>query len=226
MFAGILCFNKKITTDSIKPTLYDFIKTYDVYDKILEWSDPFFASIQGYRQNHPASAEHNNNRCLSNKNFVIVAWARLDNRDELAQKLDIPLKTLQETNDTSLLFQAFMKYGEECTRHIYGDFAFIVYDIQKKTIFCARDHMGIKPFYYYHDNDVFVFSSSIALFHKLDFVPVNPDMEWASRYLIGISMDFEKTAYDKIYKLRPAQQLNVSKNKLEKKLILNFIHRR
>jgi len=155
--------------------------------------------------------------------FQIIAWARLDNREDLAQKLQILPEHLLHLSDTALILKAYQKYTEACVNHLFGDFCFVIYDTHTKTLFCARDQMGVKPFYYYIDKEVFVFSTSLTMFHKLVCVPVKPSMAWASKFLLAnLSMDFETTAYEKILKLPPASQLTVTSNNFFQKKYFEF----
>ena len=142
---------------------------------------------------------------------VITAWARLDNRDELAQLLHIRPNELALLSCADVILRAYLHFGEACTTHLYGDFSFAIYDVLEKRLFCARDQMGARPFYYYVDQHQFAFSSSLALFHKLDGITVRPCMEWASKFLVGhLSMDFTKSAYQHIFKLPPAHQVSIT----------------
>ena len=155
---------------------------------------------------------------------VISAWARLDNRDGLSDMLGISRQELNLMHDSALILHAWLKFGDDCTLHLFGDFCFAIYDIQKNRLFCARDQMGIKPFYYYNDQHVFVFSSSMTLFHRLPNIEIKPRMEWASRFLLNhsLAMDFEKTAYHTILKLSPAHQCCVTPDTMTKKRYFSF----
>lgn len=73
------------------------------------------------------------------------------------------------TSDTEVLCAAYLEYGENCVDHFNGMFAFVIYDKKKEILFGARDRLGKKPFYYYHNGKNFEFSSqisSIQLYHK------------------------------------------------------------
>ncbi|MGC1633354.1 MAG: asparagine synthase (glutamine-hydrolyzing), partial [Gelidibacter sp.] len=73
------------------------------------------------------------------------------------------------TSDTEVLCAAYLEYGENCVDHFNGMFAFVIYDENKDQLFGARDRLGKKPFYYYHNDKEFEFSSqvsSIQLHHK------------------------------------------------------------
>ena len=64
-------------------------------------------------------------------------------------------------SDTEVILAAYHKWGVDCLQHINGMFAFALWDNLNKTVFIARDRMGIKPLYYYNDNGVLIFSSEI-----------------------------------------------------------------
>ncbi|MEO6348213.1 MAG: asparagine synthase (glutamine-hydrolyzing), partial [Aquaticitalea sp.] len=73
------------------------------------------------------------------------------------------------TSDTEVLCAAYLEYGEKCVDHFNGMFAFVIYDESKQQFFGARDRLGKKPFYYYHNGKNFEFSSqisSIQLYHQ------------------------------------------------------------
>jgi asparagine synthase (glutamine-hydrolysing) len=160
----------------------------------------------------------------SPRRAVIAAWARLDNRQELAQLLDISNPELKSLSDPELILRAYLKWGDECTARLLGDFSFAIYDILENRLFCARDHMGIKPFYYYDSDDIFIFSSSMRLFHRIPNLCLKPRMEWAARFLLShsLAMDFETTAYESVFKLPPAHDYTVTTDKLIKKRYFAF----
>ena len=63
--------------------------------------------------------------------------------------------------DTETIIHSFEQYGEDCVTKYRGMFSFAIWDTQTKTLFCARDRLGIKPFYYWTDGQTFVFGSEI-----------------------------------------------------------------
>ena len=60
-----------------------------------------------------------------------------------------------------LIAKAYRRWGADCPRHLLGDYAFAVWDAAKRTLFCARDHAGVRPFYYAETRRGFVFASAI-----------------------------------------------------------------
>src|SRR5262249_21169187 len=93
--------------------------------------------------------------------LVITADARLDNRVELISALGVSANS----SDGELILAAYRKWGEACPEHLLGDFAFAIWDARDQSLFCARDHFGVRPFYYYLSQSIFVFATEIkALF--------------------------------------------------------------
>src|SRR5580692_8775923 len=93
--------------------------------------------------------------------LIITADARIDNRDELFDALGVPLAGRGQTPDSSLILLAFERWGEDCTKKLLGDFAFAIWNLRDRTLFCARDPFGCKPFFYYHGDGRFIFASDI-----------------------------------------------------------------
>lgn len=90
---------------------------------------------------------------------IITSDARVDNRDDLIHSLGKNVFKTDVIPDSIILLQAYLKWGESCVNHILGDFAFGIWDTRKRQLFCARDHLGIKPFTYCYQKDSFVFCS-------------------------------------------------------------------
>ena len=62
-------------------------------------------------------------------------------------------------SDTEVILKAYHKWGKECLKHFRGMFSFAIWDESKQELFCARDHFGIKPFYFMQLKDGFYFAS-------------------------------------------------------------------
>ena len=69
--------------------------------------------------------------------------------------------------DSYFILKAYQKWGEKCPEELLGDFAFAIWDRDNKKLFCARDHMGVKQFYYYLSDNAFYFATEIkAISHS------------------------------------------------------------
>ena len=144
--------------------------------------------------------------------FYITADARLDDRAELETKLDRAERRIRRNApDPELILHAYAAWGEECVRHLRGDFAFAIWDARRRTLFCARDHFGVKPFYYSDLGELFLFSNT------LDCVRLHPEVSddfneaaIADFLLFGLNCDLATTTFRDIQRLPPAHVLTVS----------------
>ena len=81
--------------------------------------------------------------------LVITADVRLDNRDDLIDALGLRGRSAGGIGDQALILHAYDKWGEDCPTKLLGAFAFAIWDQPNQTLFCARDHFGIKPLIYH-----------------------------------------------------------------------------
>jgi asparagine synthase (glutamine-hydrolysing) len=144
-------------------------------------------------------------------NFAITSDARLDNREELLSKLQVFNLLPDKITDSQIILAAYQKWGEQCPEHLLGDFAFAIWDRQKQILFCARDHFGVKPFYYHHQpGKAFVFASEIKALFCLPQVPRRLDEVRIGDYLALMMEDKAITTYKDILRLPPAHCMVVS----------------
>lgn len=140
--------------------------------------------------------------------FVITANARLDERDVLMDRLNIPQGEREKTTDSILLLRSYRKWGKMFVKDIYGDFSFAIWDKEKKELFCARDHMGVKPLLYYFQDNRFVFSTELKAIVKLPFVQTAIDNSQIRDLAIGILDTPDKTCWKNITRLTAASTLS------------------
>jgi asparagine synthase (glutamine-hydrolysing) len=144
--------------------------------------------------------------------FCITADARVDNREELASQLGYVPAELSAISDSRLILAAYQRWGQDCPQKILGDFAFTIWDSHQQLLFCARDALGVKPFYYALSQDRFLFGSEIkavlshpAVSHQVDDRRIAeflmPPDEW---------VDKETTFYAGVRRLAPAHCLIIT----------------
>ncbi len=138
--------------------------------------------------------------------LAITADARIDNRSELIRDLGLE-KSKELITDSQLILKSYEKWGEKCPEKLLGDFSFAIWDQNKGTLFCARDHMGVKPFYYYLSDNGFYFATEIkALLREIS--PKINEVKVAD-YLISMDEDRKNTFYQDIFRLPAAHTLNI-----------------
>lgn len=113
--------------------------------------------------------------------YTVVADSRLDNRAELLHTFGWSGR--DRTNE-ELILEAYRRWGERCPERLLGDFAFAVWDDRKRQLFCARDHLGIKPLYYWHDGATFCFASDLEGLLAFGKVAPKLDLRYLKAYLL------------------------------------------
>ena len=105
--------------------------------------------------------------------------------------------------DTEVILHGYEEYGEKILNKLRGMFAFVIYDIKTKELFGARDFFGIKPFYYYIDDDVFMFGSEIKSFLGNPNFKKEFNKEMLPLYLSFQYSALENSFFKNVYKLKP-----------------------
>ncbi|NOQ73151.1 MAG: asparagine synthase (glutamine-hydrolyzing) [Crocinitomix sp.] len=113
-------------------------------------------------------------------------------------------------SDTEVVLAAYIKYGENCLRLFNGMFAFAIWDTVDKTLFIARDRLGIKPLYYVLNNEEIIFSSSLKAILATDLIARKISEEGLVDYLRYQTVHAPYTILDGVFMLMPGQQLTVS----------------
>lgn len=147
--------------------------------------------------------------------LVITADVRLDNREELKAALDVPDSSGFEVSDSDLILKAYERWGERCPERLLGDFAFAIWDGRNRSLFCARDHMGLKPFYYYLSPNLFTFASEIKALLCLPEVPRRLNETRVADYLTPMLQDNVITFYKDIFRLPAGHSMVVSRERAE-----------
>ncbi|WP_192249484.1 lasso peptide isopeptide bond-forming cyclase [Mesorhizobium caraganae] len=139
--------------------------------------------------------------------LAITADCRLDNRDELLARLGIRDSSVA---DAVVLMRAYLRWGEACPEHLQGDFAFALWDGERRQLFCVRDHFGVKPFYYHWSDRRFVFASEIGPILDVGGVDMRISEHQISGFLAGLPDDPQSTAYADIFRLPARHSLTVT----------------
>jgi len=93
--------------------------------------------------------------------FMIIHNGEVYNYIELREKLIKKGYSFGSNTDTEVILYSFIEWGEDCVTMFNGMWSFCIYDSHKKQLFISRDRFGIKPFYYYQNDNIFIFASEI-----------------------------------------------------------------
>ena len=114
------------------------------------------------------------------------------------------------SNDTEVILHAYEEWGVECLARFNGMWAFALWDSRRRELFCARDRLGIKPFYYARTDDSFLFASEIKALRAHPRVGRRPDEEMVSAFLAwGLADHTDRTMFEGVFQLLPAHYMIV-----------------
>lgn len=147
------------------------------------------------------------------RQLAITADAIIDNRDELFGKLQINQSHRKAIPDSQLILLAYEKWGEDVSKHLIGDFAFMIWDEKKHKLFGARDFSGARTLYFYSNDNHFAFSTIITPLFTLPYIKKKLNEEWLAEYLaipnLVEAVDMTSTVYKSIHQVSPSHSISV-----------------
>jgi asparagine synthase (glutamine-hydrolysing) len=120
--------------------------------------------------------------------------------------------------DAESILNAYEKWGDDCVHHLSGDFAFAIWDDRKQRFFCARDHFGVKPFFFTFIDNEFRFSSALNDLRRDPKVSNTLNEIAVGDYLLfGVNQDLSATIFKDIQRLPPGHTLTVADGSITKR---------
>ena len=141
--------------------------------------------------------------------FWLTFNGEIYNYVELLHELESRGHGFRSRSDTEVLLRAYLEWGPQCVERFNGMFAFAIWDAQRRTLFCARDHLGIKPLYYWYAGQRLLFASEPkAILAALGTTP-RANMAAISDYLAFSYVLSEDTMFEGIHRLPAASRMLV-----------------
>ncbi len=146
--------------------------------------------------------------------LAVVADARLDNRAELAETFGLASPERVGVEDSDLILRAYRRWSEACPLHLHGDYAFAVWDSPEQRLFCARDAVGARPFFYsLSPGGQFSFASDIAAALAAPGVDDRLDDSHVAAFLMGFyrrnAEETDGTFFRAVRSLPPGHSITV-----------------
>jgi asparagine synthase (glutamine-hydrolysing) len=116
-------------------------------------------------------------------------------------------------SDTEVLLAAYSKWGADCLPYLKGMFAFVIWDTIDQVMFIARDRMGVKPVYYYVNDNVFLFASEIRAVLASGQMPAKANTVAIREFLSYQSVGFPESAIQGIQQLEAGSSITIKNNK-------------
>lgn len=151
-----------------------------------------------------------------NKDLVINFNGEIYNFQELKEELIKCGHKFKTKSDTEVIIHGYEEYGYDIVNKLRGMFAFVIWDIKNEKLFGARDYFGIKPFYYYLNEDKFIYGSEIKSFIKCPEFEKEMNKEALKNYLVFQYSPLEETFFKNVYKLMPGHYFVYENGKMEK----------
>ena len=148
------------------------------------------------------------------EDLVLTADARIDNRDEMLPLLNEYLKNKHIVTDADIILASYKEWNESCVDHLIGDFSFAIWDKKEEKLFCARDHLGIKPFNYIYTDEQFGFSSEINALILASGIEKKLNVSNAKSYIERYKIAPDATFFKQVKRLIPGHTLSLQRRKL------------
>ncbi|HYV91706.1 MAG TPA: asparagine synthase (glutamine-hydrolyzing) [Chitinophagales bacterium] len=140
------------------------------------------------------------------KRYVIIYNGEIFNFKPLRKNLEEEGISFVTNSDTEVLLQLYIRYKAGMLELLNGFFAFAIYDREKQSVFIARDRFGVKPLFFYEDENVLAFASEMKALMRF---PIKKEMDYTSlyEYLQLNYITGPQTIYQSVKKLLPGHYL-------------------
>ena len=143
-------------------------------------------------------------------NLAIIYNGEIYNHGDLRPDLEKAGHQYRSHCDTETILHAWEQWGGTCVERFRGMFAFAIWDRTRRSLFCARDRLGIKPFYYFCNGKIFAFASEIKALLRHPEISAEFNQDSLPEYLTFGYTSGEQTMFKGIRKLMPGHTLRIS----------------
>jgi asparagine synthase (glutamine-hydrolysing) len=148
--------------------------------------------------------------------YTIVYNGEVYNYIELRKELIDCGYLFSTDSDTEVIVNAYDLWGNDCVHKFNGMWAFSIYNVETNSLFCSRDRFGVKPFNYFLNEDVFIFSSEIKSLLDYDATLAEPNFNSIALYSReGISGEIPESWFKGILRLMPAHNMVIRDGRVE-----------
>lgn len=132
------------------------------------------------------------------------------NYQEIKNELSLLGHSFTGKSDTEMILHAYAQWGEKCLDKFIGMFAIVIYDLLTQSVFCARDRAGVKPFFYYFKNGLFLFASELKAFHEHPRFEKEIDLNAVAAFMQYGNVPTPHCIFKNCSKLEPGHYLSLS----------------
>jgi asparagine synthase (glutamine-hydrolysing) len=147
--------------------------------------------------------------------YWLIFNGEIYNFKEVKSKL--PEYPYQTQGDSEVILAAYSKWGANCLKHFAGMFSFAIWDKQDQSLFIARDRLGVKPLYYFFNDEVFVFASEIRALLKSGLIPRRIEPKAIHEFFHYQSVSHPYTIIKDIIQLEAGCFMTISEGRIDVK---------
>lgn len=168
----------------------------------------------GQRRLSIIDLEHGKQPIANETNTIqLICNGEIYNSPELRRELIARGHTFKTKTDVEVILHLYEEYGRNCVRHLRGMFAFAIWDSPHKRLFLARDHIGQKPLFYFHEGSRLVFASEVKAVLASGYVHTDLDLEGLWHYMSLRFIPDQYTLFRNVRKLPAATTLTFENGK-------------
>lgn len=210
--AGVVCADGAIPDRALLERMTASLESF-APDGSFIWSEGSLGFCHALLLTDTSSQQRvrrfSSNGSSRNAGKIINADARLDSRDELIATLHTHGAVVSNiASDAELVLAAWELWGKECLEYLHGDFAFALWDAATRELWCVRDRFGVKPLFYAHRGDTFIFGNALNSVRLHPAVSDHLDESFIGDFLLtGWNPNPAITSFRDIARLPPAHIL-------------------
>lgn len=142
------------------------------------WSNRFIR--MGHRRLSILDLSENGNQPMTRDHLTIISNGEVYNFMDIRRSLELDGFVFTSGTDTEVILRAYQRWGADALQKFNGMFAMAIWDNTNKTLFLARDRIGIKPLYYYIDDALLLFGSEVQALMHSGYIP--PEINWETAH--------------------------------------------
>jgi asparagine synthase (glutamine-hydrolysing) len=208
--AGFCDFDKK-TPATVLHSMTDALTHRGPNDSGYELIDNNVAIIGlGQRRLSIIDLSSNGRQPMQFEGLTLIFNGEIYNYQSIRNELIKEGYSFTSTSDTEVILKGYHKWGDAVVHKFIGMFVYVIYDERKQEITICRDRAGVKPLYYYYNNNVFLFASELKSLHQHSSFYKEIDVNSLSLFLQYSYIPAPHTIFKNTYKLKPAHYLKLS----------------
>lgn len=209
---GFCDFNKKLNLTSCRNAT-DVLKHRGPDNGNQELFDLPHVSIGlGHRRLSILDLSANGNQPMysENRSIAIILNGEIYNFSEIRKSLEVLGYKFYSNSDTEVIIKAYEEWGIQAVQQFIGMFAFVLVDLKKNMVYLLRDRPGVKPMYYYYNEDCILFASELKALHQYENFKKEIDHAGINFFFKYGYIPAPHTIFKNTYKLTPGNYLQIN----------------